>query len=87
MRTDASSLHLKRDGWTVGDRHSARLKRSRPEIAFCAVSGSRWGLAFLFDVMCCINLARCEEPLSEDEVHTIVASVARTHLKRLRGDA
>lgn len=44
-------------------------------------------LAFLYDVMCCINLARCEEPLSEGEVHTIVASVARTHLKRLRGDA
>jgi hypothetical protein len=44
-------------------------------------------LAFLYDVMCCINLARCEEPLSEGEVRTIVASVARTHLKRLRADA
>jgi hypothetical protein len=44
-------------------------------------------LALLYDVMCCINLARCQEPLSEGEVHTIVASVARTHLKRLRGDA
>jgi hypothetical protein len=44
-------------------------------------------LAFLYDVICCINLARCEEPLSEGEVHNIVASVARTHLKRLRGDA
>ena len=44
-------------------------------------------LAFLYDVMCCINVARCEEPLSEREVHTIVASVARTHIKRLRGDA
>ena len=44
-------------------------------------------LALLYDVMCCINLARCEEPLSEGEVHTIVASVARTHIKRLRGDA
>jgi hypothetical protein len=44
-------------------------------------------LALLYDVMCCINLARCEEPLSEGEVHTIVVSVARTHLKRLRGDA
>ena len=44
-------------------------------------------LAFLYDVMCCINLARCEQPLSEGEVHTIVVSVARTHLKRLRGDA
>jgi hypothetical protein len=44
-------------------------------------------LAFLYDVMCCINIARCEEPLSDAEVHTIVASVARTHLKRLRGDA
>jgi hypothetical protein len=44
-------------------------------------------LAFLYDLMCCINLARCEVPLSETEVHTIVVSVARTHLKRLRGDA
>src|SRR6478672_6303042 len=35
-------------------------------------------LAFLYDVMCCINIARCEEPLSESEVHIIVASVART---------
>jgi Bifunctional DNA primase/polymerase, N-terminal/Primase C terminal 1 (PriCT-1) len=44
-------------------------------------------LAFLYGVMCCINIARCEEPLPESEVHTIVVSVARTHLKRLRGDA
>jgi hypothetical protein len=44
-------------------------------------------LSFLYDVMCCINTARCAEPLSESEVHTIVVSVARTHLKRLRGDA
>jgi hypothetical protein len=44
-------------------------------------------LAFLYDVMCCINVARCEEPLSDAEVQTIVASVARTHLRRLRGDA
>jgi hypothetical protein len=44
-------------------------------------------LALLYDVMLCINLARCEEPLSEEEVHTIVASVARTHLKKLRADA
>jgi hypothetical protein len=44
-------------------------------------------LVLLLDVMRCVNLARCEEPLSEDEVHGIVASVARSHLKRLRGDA
>ena len=44
-------------------------------------------LAFLYDVMCCINVARCQEPLPEAEVHTIVVSVARTHLKKLRGDA
>ena len=42
-------------------------------------------LAFLYDIICCNNLARCEQPLSENEVHTL--SVARTHLKRLRGDA
>jgi hypothetical protein len=44
-------------------------------------------LTVVYDLMCCINLARCEQPLTEGEVHTIVASVARTHLKRLRGDA
>jgi hypothetical protein len=44
-------------------------------------------LAFLYDVMRCINIARCAEPLSEGEVHTIVASVARTHIRKLRGDA
>jgi hypothetical protein len=44
-------------------------------------------LSFLYDVMLCINIARCEQPLPEGEVHTIVASVARTHLSRLRGDA
>jgi hypothetical protein len=36
-------------------------------------------LVLLLDVMRCINHARCEEPLPEHEVHTIVASVARTH--------
>ena len=43
-------------------------------------------LAFLYDVMCCINIARCEEPLSESEVHIIVASVARTHMNRRLGN-
>jgi hypothetical protein len=44
-------------------------------------------LPFLYDVMCCINIARCEEPLSENEVQSIVASVARTHINRLLGNA
>jgi hypothetical protein len=44
-------------------------------------------LAFLYDVLLCINIARCEEPLPEGEVYTIVVSVARLHLRRLRGDA
>jgi hypothetical protein len=43
-------------------------------------------LALLYDLMCCVNSARCEEPLSEGEVYTIVASVARTHINRLLGD-
>jgi hypothetical protein len=43
-------------------------------------------LPLLFSVMCCINIARCEEPLSESEVHAIVASVARTHINRLLGN-
>jgi putative DNA primase/helicase len=43
-------------------------------------------LPFLYGVMCCINIARCEQPLSESEVYTIVASVARTHINRLLGN-
>jgi len=41
-------------------------------------------LALLYDVTLCINVARCEPPLPETEIETIVASVVRTHLKRLR---
>ena len=41
-------------------------------------------LTLLYDVMLCINVARCEQPLPETEIETIVASVVRTHLKRLR---
>ena len=40
----------------------------------------------LHDVMLCINVARCAEPLPEDEVEAIVRSVIQTHLKRLAGD-
>jgi len=41
-------------------------------------------LTLLYDVMLCINIARCEPPLLETEIETIVASVVRTHLRRLR---
>ena len=37
----------------------------------------------LYDLLMCVNLARCEQPLSAGEVETIVISVIRTHLKRL----
>jgi Bifunctional DNA primase/polymerase, N-terminal/Primase C terminal 1 (PriCT-1) len=37
----------------------------------------------LYDLIMCVNIARCEQPLSASEVETIVISVVRTHLKRL----
>jgi hypothetical protein len=37
----------------------------------------------LYDLIMCVNIARCEQPLSASEVETIVISVIRTHLKRL----
>ena len=41
-------------------------------------------LTLLYDVMLCVNIARCEEPLPEHEIAAIVRSVAQTHLKALR---
>jgi hypothetical protein len=38
----------------------------------------------LFDTIMCINLARCEPPLSADEIEVIVSSVIRRHLRGLR---
>jgi hypothetical protein len=40
----------------------------------------------LHDIMLCVNKARCGEPLSEADIETIVTSVVRTHLRKLRGD-
>ena len=40
----------------------------------------------LYDIIMCVNIARCEQPLSPPEIETIVISVGRTHLKRLRDD-
>ena len=40
-------------------------------------------IVLLFDLMLCVNTARCEEPLAEDEVRSLVTSVVQTHLKRL----
>src|SRR5262245_41484947 len=40
----------------------------------------------LYDLVMCVNIARCEQPLSVSEVETIVLSTVRTHLKRLRND-
>lgn len=40
----------------------------------------------LYDLIMCVNIARCGEPLSVSEVETIVTSMVRTHLKRLRHD-
>ena len=37
----------------------------------------------LYDLIMCVNISRCEQPLSAGEVETIVISVIRTHLKRL----
>jgi hypothetical protein len=41
-------------------------------------------VTLLYDLVLCVNVARCEEPLPGNEVEAIVASVVRTHLKRLR---
>jgi Bifunctional DNA primase/polymerase, N-terminal/Primase C terminal 1 (PriCT-1) len=38
----------------------------------------------LYDLVMCVNLARCEQPLSPVEVETIVISVMRSHLKGLQ---
>jgi hypothetical protein len=38
----------------------------------------------LYDLVMCVNLARCEQPLPPDEVETIVISVMRSHFKGLR---
>jgi Bifunctional DNA primase/polymerase, N-terminal/Primase C terminal 1 (PriCT-1) len=43
-------------------------------------------LILLRDLLLCVNTARCNEPLPEADVETIVRSVAQTHLKRLRND-
>jgi len=37
----------------------------------------------IYDLIMCVNIARCEVPLPPDEIETIVISVGRTHLKRL----
>jgi hypothetical protein len=41
-------------------------------------------LTLLYDTMLCINIARCEPPLPENEIETIVRSVVLTHLRGLR---
>jgi len=42
-------------------------------------------LTFLHDMMQCVNTARCEQPLNDDEIESIVANVTRSYLKGLRG--
>jgi hypothetical protein len=43
-------------------------------------------VVLLLDVMSCINHARCNPPLDCREVDNIVASVVRSHLRKLRSD-
>jgi hypothetical protein len=38
----------------------------------------------LYDLIMCVNIARCEQPLSPSEVETLVISVVRTHLRKLQ---
>ena len=38
-------------------------------------------LILIRDLMLCVNETRCDPPLSLEEVETVVASVARTHLR------
>jgi len=35
-----------------------------------------------YDLLMCVNVARCEQPLSPIEVETIIISVGRTHLRK-----
>ena len=43
-------------------------------------------VVLLFDVMSCINDARCNPPLGYREVDNIISSVVRSHLRKLRSD-
>jgi hypothetical protein len=43
-------------------------------------------VVLLFDVMSCINEARCNPPLTSREVDNIVSSVLQSHLRKLRRD-
>jgi hypothetical protein len=44
-------------------------------------------VVLLFDSMLAFNLARCEQPLSDSEIETIVTSVVRGHLRKVDGHA
>jgi len=61
-------------------------KRNSTLTSLCGklLHGGLEDLTLLYDLMLCVNAARCKEPLSESEVKAIVESVVRTHLKRLR---
>jgi hypothetical protein len=39
-------------------------------------------IALIYDLLCCVNEARCHTPLSEAEVETIVLSVGKKHLRQ-----
>jgi hypothetical protein len=41
----------------------------------------------VYDLLTCVNVARCEQPLSDDEVKTIVQSVMTKHLQNNIGGA
>ena len=43
-------------------------------------------LTLLFDIITCVNVARCNEPLADIEIETIVAFVVRSHLRKLSGN-
>lgn len=40
-------------------------------------------LVLIRDLLVCVNAARCDPPLTVEEVEAIVASVARTHLRKV----
>jgi hypothetical protein len=39
-----------------------------------------------YDLLMCVNAARCEQPLSASEIETIAISVGRTHLRKASHD-
>jgi Bifunctional DNA primase/polymerase, N-terminal/Primase C terminal 1 (PriCT-1) len=63
-----------------------KIRNGQRNVTLASIAGKlvHCGLrdaVLLYDLVMCVNLARCEQPLPVDEVETIVISVMRSHLK------